>query len=100
LKKENAKPELRMVTPKRHIGNSKLSWVTFYNEEAERVLNACLQADGHKVFRISNKTFKNVWKEAQEKTFRGDVYHLQPVIKAISDLWQKAVVEAEKPWWE
>lgn len=31
-------------------------------------------------------------------TFRGDVYNLRPVIKAISDLWQRAVVEAEKPW--
>jgi hypothetical protein len=30
-------------------------------------------------------------------TFRGDVYHLQPLANAVSDLWQKAVVEAGKP---
>ena len=33
-------------------------------------------------------------------TFRRDVYHLQPVINAIRNLWQKAAVEAEKPHWE
>jgi len=33
-------------------------------------------------------------------TFRGDIYHLQPMINAIRDLWQKAAVEAEKPHWE
>jgi len=33
-------------------------------------------------------------------TFRGDTYHLQPVINAIRDLWRKAAVEAEKPHWE
>ena len=30
-------------------------------------------------------------------TFRGDVYHLQPVANAIRDLWQKASTEAQKP---
>jgi len=30
-------------------------------------------------------------------TFRGDVYHLQPVANAIRDLWQKASAEAQKP---
>lgn len=33
-------------------------------------------------------------------TFRGDIYHLQPVANAILDLWQRAAVEAEKPYWE
>lgn len=33
-------------------------------------------------------------------TFRGDVYHIEPVGEAIRDLWQKAAVEAEKPRWE
>jgi hypothetical protein len=31
-------------------------------------------------------------------TFRGEIYSLRPLIKAISDLWQKASIEAEKPW--
>ena len=29
-------------------------------------------------------------------TFRGDIYHLPPVINAIRDLWQKARAEAQK----
>ncbi len=33
-------------------------------------------------------------------TFRGDVYHLQPLTNAIHNLWQKAAVEAKKPHWE
>ena len=33
-------------------------------------------------------------------TFRGDIYHLQPMINAIRDLWQKAAVETEKPNWK
>lgn len=32
-------------------------------------------------------------------TYRGDTYQLGPVVQAIRDLWQKAVVEAEKPPW-
>lgn len=31
-------------------------------------------------------------------TFRGDVFHLQPVANAIRDLWQKAAIEAKKPY--
>jgi hypothetical protein len=31
-------------------------------------------------------------------TFRGDVYHLQPIANAIQDLWQKAAIEAQKPY--
>jgi len=32
-------------------------------------------------------------------TFRGDEYHLQPVIEAIGELWERALVEAQKPHW-
>lgn len=32
-------------------------------------------------------------------TFRGDVYHLEPIISGILDLWKKAVDEAKKPFW-
>ena len=32
--------------------------------------------------------------------FRGDVYHIEPIIDSIQVLWQKAAVEAEKPHWE
>jgi len=30
-------------------------------------------------------------------TFRGDVYHLQPIVDAVRDLWEKTVIEAQKP---
>jgi len=33
-------------------------------------------------------------------TFRGDLYHLQPMAEAIGDLWQKAAIEAKKLHWE
>jgi hypothetical protein len=33
-------------------------------------------------------------------TFRGDSYELQPIVKAIGELWQRASVEAAKPHWE
>jgi hypothetical protein len=33
-------------------------------------------------------------------TFRGDAYSLQPVIDAIRDIWGKAALEAERPYWE
>jgi hypothetical protein len=33
-------------------------------------------------------------------TFRGDLYHLQPIADAVGVLWQKARGEAEKPPWE
>lgn len=30
-------------------------------------------------------------------TYRGDVYPLEPIVEAVQSLWQKAVVEAQKP---
>ena len=33
-------------------------------------------------------------------TFRGDKYKLKPIIKAVKDLWQKAVIEIRKNPWE
>jgi hypothetical protein len=30
-------------------------------------------------------------------TFRGDVYDLKPIADAVRDLWERALVESEKP---
>ena len=32
-------------------------------------------------------------------TFRGDLYYLKPVIEAVQELWEKAVIESQKPKW-
>ncbi|MCJ7790879.1 MAG: hypothetical protein MUP49_00440 [Dehalococcoidia bacterium] len=33
-------------------------------------------------------------------TFRGDTYHMKPIIDSIQTLWQKAEVEAQRPYFE
>lgn len=33
-------------------------------------------------------------------TFRGDKYELKPIIDVIYKLYQKVLIEANKPWWE
>ncbi len=64
----------RMIIPKGHIGNSKHSWVSFYNEEAEEVLRKYLdlmtvfQKSKGKLFPISSRDFQLEWKEARVRT--------------------------------
>ncbi|MEM0007883.1 MAG: tyrosine-type recombinase/integrase [Candidatus Bathyarchaeia archaeon] len=60
----------RMVMPN-HDSTTKRSYVTFYNDEAEKALKEYLTSrhDGSiKLFRISGKTFLKFWKRAQLKT--------------------------------
>jgi len=66
--------KLRMLTPKNHIGATKHSWVTFYNEEAESALMlfrenmTSKQKASPKLIPIGSREFKRGWKMAKEKT--------------------------------
>ena len=71
LRKDDMDWEKRMVIPGNHSGETKKSWVTFFNEEAERVLKEYLATrddENHKLFRISPHTFIRIWKEGYNKT--------------------------------
>ena len=71
LKFENIDFSNRMVLPSCHEGETKQSFVSFYNEEAEKALNQYLASrkdrEG-KVFRIGTHTFLDLWKRANQKT--------------------------------
>jgi len=61
----------RMITPNNHKGTTKNSWVSFYNEEAERVLREYLQTrrdKNPKLFPMSRKEDRKLWRSAREKT--------------------------------
>ena len=58
-----------MIIPKNHDAETKKSWVTFYNEEAERALKEYLATrkdSSPKVFRISPHNFIDIWKYASQ----------------------------------
>ena len=69
LRKGDIDWERRMVIPSNHSGETKRSWVTFFNEEAERALKGYLatRKDGSpKLFRISPHNFIDIWKYARQ----------------------------------
>jgi hypothetical protein len=60
-----------MVIPKNHAGETKRSWVAFFNEEAEHALKedlATRKDDNPKLFRISPHSFIDVWKYASHES--------------------------------
>jgi integrase len=64
----------RIVVPKVHTGNTKHSWVSFYNEECGEILGRYVdslspvkKANG-KLFPISSRDFKLEWRTAKEKS--------------------------------
>ena len=57
----------RMVIPNCHNGSTKHSYVSFYNEETEVVLKKSL-GKGDRVFPISDRQYRKIWKETQQKT--------------------------------
>jgi len=57
----------RMVIPSGHSGSTKHSYVSFYNEETENILNKVI-GDNDKLFPISDRQFRKIWKRAQQKT--------------------------------
>ena len=69
LKKEDIDWEKRMIVPKNHSGETKRSWVAFFNGEAEQALRdylATRKDDSPKLFRISPHNFIDVWKHASQ----------------------------------
>jgi integrase len=69
LRKEDINWPNRMIIPKNHSGQTKKSWVAFFNEQAEQSLKDYLKTrkdDGPKLFRISSHSFIDIWKYAAE----------------------------------
>ena len=57
----------RMVVPKCHQGFTKSSYLSFYNEEAESALSK-IRLNSGRLFPISDRQYKKIWKYAKEKT--------------------------------
>jgi integrase/recombinase XerD len=71
LKKEDVDWESRMIIPKNHNGETKKSWVAFFNQEAERALKEYLATrkdTSPKLFRISPQNFVDIWKYASQES--------------------------------
>jgi integrase len=72
LKPENIDFEKRMITPNNHNGETKKSWVSFYNEEAETVLKEYLttkrSSRSQRIFPMQRDEVVQLWKSAREKT--------------------------------
>jgi integrase/recombinase XerD len=71
LKKEDVDWENRMIIPKNHNGETKKSWVAFFNQEAERALKEYLvtrKDTSPKLFRISPQNFIDIWKYASQES--------------------------------
>ena len=64
--------ESRMITPDNHAGETKKSWVSFYNEEAESVLGEYLKTKRHsrsqRLFPMQREEVVELWKTAKDKT--------------------------------
>jgi len=70
IKKEEVDSAKRMLTPKSN-GQTKLTWVTFYNHEAEKELEKHSESgkeQGHKLFLNSERVSKKIWSTAREIT--------------------------------
>jgi integrase/recombinase XerD len=72
LKPEDIDFEKRVITPSNHLGETKKSWCSFYNEEAQEALNACLATKNHsrsnRIFPMQRHEVVDLWKSAREKT--------------------------------
>jgi integrase len=72
LKPENIDFDKRMITPSNHNGETKKSWVSFYNEEAERTLKEYLstkkQTRSKRLFPMQRDEVVELWKSARKRT--------------------------------
>jgi len=72
LTPEDVDFEKRMITPSNHLGETKKSWVSFYNQEAEQVLNKYLsekkKSRSKRLFPMQRHEDVELWKTAKEKT--------------------------------
>jgi integrase len=61
----------RMIRPKTHKGDTKKAWISFYNEECEKVLKQYLETrsdDNPKLFPLARKIERKLWRQAKEIT--------------------------------
>jgi len=72
LRPEDIDFEKRMITPNNHEGETKKSWVSFYNDEAEQVLKEYLGAKkpsrSMRLFPMQREEVVALWKVAEDKT--------------------------------
>jgi integrase/recombinase XerD len=72
LKLEDIDFSKRMITPNIHEGETKKSWVSFFNDEAEAVLNEYLAtkkpSKSQRLFPMQREEGINLWKTAKDKT--------------------------------
>jgi integrase/recombinase XerD len=72
LKPENVDFSKRMITPNNHIGETKKSWVSFYNDEAEIALKEYLTTKkpsrSERLFPMQRDEVVKLWKSVREKT--------------------------------
>ena len=54
----------RMVVPNCHLGFTKSSYLSFYNEEAETALSK-IEVNNGRLFQISDRQYKKIWKSAR-----------------------------------
>ena len=67
LTHDNIDPSRRLVTPKSHSGTTKHCYLSFYNEETERLLKN-IHSDSEKLFDLSDRKYKEIWKTAKAKS--------------------------------
>lgn len=63
--------EKRMITPKAHSGETKKSWISFYNAEADEVLRRYLaerRSKSRRLFPMASHANHGLWRDAKEKT--------------------------------
>lgn len=72
LKPEDIEFSKRMITPNSHEGETKKSWVSFYNDEAEQALNEYLKARkpsrSERLFPMQQSEVVELWRDARDKT--------------------------------
>ena len=63
--------EKRMITPSNHFGETKKSWVSVYNQEAEQMLNKYLsekkKSRSNRLFPMQRYENVELWKTAKTK---------------------------------
>ena len=72
LKPEDIDFDKLMITPDNHEGETKKSWVSFYNQEAEITLKEYLSTKKHsrsqRLFPMQRQEVIELWKRAREET--------------------------------
>jgi integrase len=72
LRSDNIEFDKRMITPNNHGGETKKSWVSFFNDEAEQTLKEYLAtkkpSKSQRLFPMQREEAIKLWKTARDKT--------------------------------